>query len=582
MVLHEYNVTDMYRSVAFTVSIVLIMGGFLSASTLINASSTDLPSSTPTPTFDIRRLDPPPTVFPPAQADIGAQAYWGMCMDCHGDNGQGLTAEWLESFEPEDRDCWASGCHGEDFPENSFAIPSTGVPAISGPGTLSRFSNTFELWAFIQEFMPLFPAGSLTDDEAWSLVAYVMRLNKRSLAGLTLTAVNAAAIPVHNNVSLPEGEFPGVLVFSGLLILAVIGMRLRARQNKGLNGGNDVARANFFHHLHPVFIPEAQARFRYTLGAGGLAIFFSLILLLTGLLETYYYIPTPEHAAISIETLTTLVPFGNITRNLHYWAAQFLVIVTTIHLLRVILTGAYAPPRRFNYLLGLGLLVLILLLDFTGYVLRWDEGIHWALVVGTNLLKTIPWIGPGVYQLLIGGDTPGSFTLTRFYAWHIFGLALIAAFLIGWHAFRVRRDGGIARPSLPAQEGKRVTRFELVRREVLGMFIIGIVLLLFSLLFPAPIEPPISDSLILMGDSQAPWFFLWVQQLLKWGDPFLLGVLVPVLVIIVLGLFPYLLPQAGQEELGHWLVRGNRLAQIIGVLIIILILVLTVMGSLPG
>jgi len=115
-------------------------------------------------------------------------------------------------------------------------------------------------------------------------------------------------------------------------------------------------------------------------------------------------------------------------------------------------------------LLGLGLLVLILLLNFTGYVLRWDEGIHWALVVGTNLFKSIPWIGPGVYQFVIGGDAPGASTLNRFYAWHIFGLSLVVAFLIGWHAFRVRRDGGIARPSLPAQEIKRITRFELVRR----------------------------------------------------------------------------------------------------------------------
>lgn len=558
------------------------MGGFFSAFSLLNGSSAYQPSITPTPTFDLNRLDPPSTVFPPAQADIGAQTYWGMCIDCHGDRGQGLTDEWLESFASDDRDCWASGCHGEDFPENSFAIPLTGVPAIAGPGALARFSNALELWLFIREFMPLFPAGSLTDEEAWSLVAYVMRLNERPLAGLTLTEGNASAIPVHHDVSVPGSEVPAVLVFSALMILAVAGMGMRTWRKEKSNPKEGVPRANFFHHLHPVLIPEAQARFRYTLGAGGLAIFLSLVLLLTGLLETYYYIPTPEHAAISIETITTLVPYGNLTRNLHYWAAQFLVIITTIHLLRVILTGAYAPPRRFNYLLGLGLLVLILLLNFTGYVLRWDEGIHWALVVGTNLLKTIPWVGPRIYQFVIGGETPGSATLIRFYAWHIFGLALVTAFLIGWHAFRVRRDGGIARPSMPAQDGKRITRFELVRREVLGMIIVGIVLLLFSLVIPAPIERPILETSTLLGDSQAPWFFLWVQQLLKWGDPFLLGVLLPVLVVVILGLLPYTLPNAGQKELGRWFVRGNRLAQILAALILILILVLTVIGSLPG
>ena len=144
----------------------------------------------------------------------------------------------------------------------------------------------------------------------------------------------------------------------------------------------------------------------------------------------YYYVPTPGQAAISVETITTLVPFGNLIRNLHYWSAQFLVIVMTIHLLRVTLTGAYAPPRRFNHLLGVGLLVFILLLNFTGYVLRWDEGIHWALVVGANLLKTIPWIGDGLYQFVIGGSEPGAATLIRFYAWHIFGLTLGAVILM--------------------------------------------------------------------------------------------------------------------------------------------------------
>ncbi len=87
------------------------------------------------------------------------------------------------------------------------------------------------------------------------------------------------------------------------------------------------------------------------------------------------------------------MPYGGLIRNLHYWGAQALVLVLFIHLLRITLTGAYKKPRRFNYLLGLALLVLTLALDFTGYILRWDQGTSWALVVGTNLIKTIPGIG---------------------------------------------------------------------------------------------------------------------------------------------------------------------------------------------
>ncbi|MBN1303700.1 MAG: cytochrome b N-terminal domain-containing protein [Anaerolineales bacterium] len=571
----------MVRYLELIAIVFLAVGGILLASTSATASPSlqDTAVAQATPTFAPARLDRPATVFPPSQADIGAQTYWGMCMDCHGDHGQGLTEEWLNSYKPELRDCWQSGCHGADYPENSFEILKGGVPALSGPGSLARFSNAYELQVFIQENMPFFPTGSLTPDEAWPLTAYVMRLNDRQLDTLNLDEVNGSVIPVHRDVSLPGKQLPGVLILSTVLLLAAVGL---AARNKLLSGESvpKGQRANFFHHLHPVRIPARQSRFWYTLGAGGLAVFLSLVLLFTGLLEMYYYIPTPDQAAVSVAMITTLVPFGSLVRNLHFWSAQFLVIVMTIHLLRVTLTGAYAPPRRFNYLLGLGLLVLILLLDFTGYVLRWDEGIRWALVVGTNLLKTIPWVGEALYRFVIGGDIPGSAALTRFYAWHIFGLTLGAGILIVWHAFRVRRDGGIAVSPPEVRAGKdHITRFELVRREGLAMVIAGLVLVLFSLAVPAPIAPPISDASAMTGDSRAPWFFLWIQQLLKFGDPFLWGVLVPVLVVVVLGLLPYLLPNAKADELGRWFPPGNRIAQGLSVLMILAILLLTVLGA---
>ena len=183
-------------------------------------------------------------------------------------------------------------------------------------------------------------------------------------------------------------------------------------------------RPTFFHHLHPPTIPARQARLRYTLGAGGLAVFLALVTGVTGALEMFYYVPTPEEAGLSIQQLTFLVPFGGLVRNLHYWSAQLLVVVSVLHLLRVIFTGAYGQPRRFNYLLGLGLLVAVLLFDFTGYGLRWDEGVQWALVTGTNLVRSIPLLGAPLYALIVGGEQPGAAMLTRFYAWHIFGLTL--------------------------------------------------------------------------------------------------------------------------------------------------------------
>jgi quinol-cytochrome oxidoreductase complex cytochrome b subunit len=277
----------------------------------------------------------------------------------------------------------------------------------------------------------------------------------------------------------------------------------------------------------------------------------------------FYYIYTPDKAALSVQTISYLVPFGGLVRNLHYWAAQLLLVVAAVHLVRVVFTGSYGPPRQFNYLLGLALFLLVILLDFTGYVLRWDVGIQWPLVVGTNLLKTIPLLGQALYTALVGGSQPGEATLVRFYAWHIYGLSLLAGGLVGWHAFRVRRDGGIAAPpAVRREDHARIYRAELVQREILAMILTGAALMLLAAFAPAPVSAPIQDVSVLTGDAQAPWFFLWVQQMLRWGSPLVWGVLVPLAVLLILVSLPYLRPPA-EAEIGRWLPRSGRIAQII-------------------
>jgi quinol-cytochrome oxidoreductase complex cytochrome b subunit len=342
-------------------------------------------------------------------------------------------------------------------------------------------------------------------------------------------------------------------------------------------------RPSFFHHLHPPTIPALQARFRYTLGAGGLSVFLTLVVIATGILEMFYYVPTPEGAAASIQTLAFLVPFGWLVRNLHYWSAQALIAVAALHLLRVALTGAYAPPRRLNYLVGLSLLVFCLLLDFSGYVLRWDEGVHWALVTGTNLLKTIPGIGTGLYGIVMGGDRPGPATVIRFYAWHVFGLTLLLVGFGVWHIFRVRRDGGIALPPPGDRiDSKRIRRDELVRREFLAALLATVILVFLSVVFPAPIGMPIQEQELLGAEVCAPWFFLWVQQLLRWGDPFLLGVLAPSILLTLIAVLPYSMPNAAPHQLGAWFPAGNRLAQIVISLTFIAIITLTILSLIPN
>ena len=373
-----------------TATTITLLTGILFTPATVQAfpqsQGTATPTPQPTPTFDPRRLDKPVIASDNSeQLKEGSLIYWGICMACHGDKGQGLTDEWRNAFGVEDRNCWQAGCHGPDHPPQGFLIPKNKViPALAGVGNLTRFTNAQELHDYILANMPWWDPGQLTDEKSWQVTAYILTLNKVMPTGLELTYTNASAIRTQYAVPQPGNDRPLMFALTGLLTLVTIGL---IAQDLRKNKPPARERPNFFHHLHPPTVPAVQARLRYTLGAGGLAALLCLILLITGILEMIYYIPVPEHAAISIEAITSLVPFGSIIRNLHFWSAQALMIVISIHLLRVVLTGAYAGHRRLNYLIGLGMLVLVTLLDFTGYVLRWDEGIHWALTVGTNLLK---------------------------------------------------------------------------------------------------------------------------------------------------------------------------------------------------
>jgi quinol-cytochrome oxidoreductase complex cytochrome b subunit len=319
-------------------------------------------------------------------------------------------------------------------------------------------------------------------------------------------------------------------------------------------------RPNFFYHLHPPTIPERESRFRYTFGLGGISVFLFLVLAVTGLLLTFFYIPTPGEAFTSIQVIAYQVPFGWLMRNLHYWAAQAMVVAVALHLLRVIFSGAYKPPRRANYLIGIALLAGTLLLDFTGYALRWDDGTRWALVVGTNLIRETPLIGGGLYQTLVGGSEIGAATTIRFYAWHILGLAVPGAILIGWHLFKVRRDGGIAHRPRAADREPRIDRAQLVRTETIAMLVVTAALILLSILIPAPLGAT-ADLPARPDKAQAPWFFLWVQALLRSIPPVWAGVLIPLGLLATLCLIPYLLDRTA-EGVAEWFNRPGRVAQV--------------------
>ncbi len=296
---------------------------------------------------------------------------------------------------------------------------------------------------------------------------------------------------------------------------------------------------SIFYALHPDQVPAESVRLTYTFGLGGISVFATLVAIGTGVLLTFYYTPTVDQAYHSVTLLQDVVTFGGLIRALHYWSAQLLVVTVTLHLVRIVFTGAFGRPRRVNWLIGLGLLVLVLLWSFSGYALRWDENALWALLISTNLIKEIPRWGAPLYLLLMGDEQVGATALLRFYSWHVIGLTLAVSFGIIYHLFRLRKDGGISHS--PAKDGEPrhfVSKDVLFFREIVAMLIVLAALILLSSLAPAPLggpaqldQPPTA--------AHAPWFFLWVQELLRWLPAFWAGIAIPLLLVLVLALLPW-------------------------------------------
>jgi quinol-cytochrome oxidoreductase complex cytochrome b subunit len=218
--------------------------------------------------------------------------------------------------------------------------------------------------------------------------------------------------------------------------------------------------SNVFLHLHPAKISENALKLRHTWCMGGISFLLFVILTVTGILLMFYYRPTVEHAYGDMRDLEFVVPFGMFMRNLHRWAAHGMVLSVIAHMVRVFLTGSYKPPREFNWAVGVLLLVLTLLLSYTGYLLPWDQLAFWAVTVGTNLAGATPFIGHegpfgsllgakinnDIRFLLLGGTKVGQNALLRFYVLHCILLPLIAALLMAVHFWRVRKDGRISGP----------------------------------------------------------------------------------------------------------------------------------------
>lgn len=202
--------------------------------------------------------------------------------------------------------------------------------------------------------------------------------------------------------------------------------------------------SNIFFHIHPVKVNRKSLKWSYSFGLGIIAIILFGVLVWTGVLLMFYYVPSVERAYTSMKEIQYSVPLGQFTRNMHRWSAHAMVLVVILHMVRVFYTGAYKTPREFNWGVGVILLLFTLGASFTGYLLPWDQLSYWAITVGTNIASYAPVIGPAFREILVGGIEVGQNALIRFYTLHIAALPVIITLIISLHIWRVRKDGGLA------------------------------------------------------------------------------------------------------------------------------------------
>ncbi|MBI4912052.1 MAG: cytochrome b N-terminal domain-containing protein [Acidobacteria bacterium] len=379
---------------------------------------------------------------------------------------------------------------------------------------------------------------------------------------------------------------------------------------------NDVERSattftNFFLHIHPVKVHPNSLRPIYTMGLGLISFFLFLILVLTGIALMFYYVPATSQAYDRMLDLRGSVAFGTILRNMHRWAAHGMVAVVFLHMCRVFFTGAYKKPREFNWVLGVVLFLVTLLLSFTGYLLPWDQLAFWAITVGAAIAGYAPVVGKEIQFLLMGGNAVGQEALLRFYVLHVAVLPAVMTVLVAVHFWRIRKDGGLSRP--PEAEIKpdlEVTRPpavldpkrtyglqglvrgpltrvgdlpdnelyswpHLFRAELFVLVVTVSVILLLSLAFNAPLEEPV-NALHPPNPAKAPWYFLGLQEMVSysafWG-----GIGVPGIFVLLLLLTPYL--DRNPKGVGKWFAKERLLANTVFLTFVVVNVIFVIIGT---
>src|SRR5215510_10483930 len=384
----------------------------------------------------------------------------------------------------------------------------------------------------------------------------------------------------------------------------------------------DAVVSNFLLHMLPAKALKASLDWNYSLWLGTVSAALFLVLILSGLPLLFLYVPSVERAYASVKDIEYVVAFGSWIRSVHRIAAHLMVAVVFLHLARVFLTGAYkngagrSQRRQWNWVLGVGMLLITLFLSFTGYLLPWDQLAYWAVTVGTNIASAVPWAGPKIRELLLGGRMIEQPTLIRFYVLHIIALPGLLGILFVYHMWRIRKDGGLARAdreallSAPAEvpPGKtktytllgvargttptiRATSVEapgslvnsvpdLTRRATIVVFGTIALLSILAVFIRSPLEEP-ANALVTPNPAKAPWYFLWLQEIVTdttihlgsftVNGAFLGGVVLPGILITLLTLWPWL-DRSPAAATGVWFARDRRAQNLVFLLLALCVL----------
>ncbi|MCB0109470.1 MAG: cytochrome bc complex cytochrome b subunit, partial [Caldilineaceae bacterium] len=341
----------------------------------------------------------------------------------------------------------------------------------------------------------------------------------------------------------------------------------------------------FLLHIKPTYYHESVTRFTHTFRLGLLSTYLFFLETITGIYLMIWYAPSPDRAYTDMIRLLSNVPFGQFMRDLHRLGAELMVAIVTAHMVRTYLTGSYKAPRQFTWFTGVILLVVTLFLSFSGYLLPWDQLAFWAVTIGTSMAEAVPpqVVGETVNLLARGAPDIGANGLLRFYLLHVLFLPLILFLFFFVHYYKVVHYG-ISLPANEEEVGQDTANKVPADRRVYFLpdvmldeasFLIGfttLTVLAVVFFFQAPLES-IANPQSTPLHTVAPWYFYWLQGLLKIADKMIAGVILPGVLLVLLMLIPYLDPNPSRR------VRDRKIAIISGIVAGVVMIIWSWMGT---